>query len=216
MLFSQSSPFNSTYTPTHNSTQTIMAFHIEHEFLNGIVVLKPDVFGDHRGFFMESYRSDFFAELGLPTDFKQDNHSRSSKGVLRGLHFQWAEPMGKLIRVTRGSVQLVEVDIRRDSPTLGDYISIEVSEDNKRIVWVPAGFANGFLTLSDTAEMQYKCTATWNPKAEGSISWKDSQIGIEWLNETPLLSEKDANAQSLQEWIAKPESDLLTVNRLSK
>lgn len=193
-----------------------MAFQIEQEFLNGIVVLKPDVFGDHRGFFMESYRSDFFADLGLPTDFKQDNHSRSSKGVLRGLHFQWAEPMGKLIRVTRGTVQLVELDIRKDSPTLGQYISIEVSEENKRLVWVPAGFANGFLTLSDIAEMQYKCTALWNPKAEGSISWKDSDVAIEWLNKSPLLSDKDANAQSLQEWIAKPESDELSLHRLKQ
>src|SRR5581483_8795670 len=118
----------------------------------------PEIFADSRGFFSETYRADQFEALGLPTNFVQDNHSRSTHGVVRGLHFQWSPPMGKLMRVTRGAAFLVAVDIRKGSPTLGEWVGIECSADNRRMVWAPAGFARGFCTLADEAEIQYKCT----------------------------------------------------------
>src|ERR1700724_2809114 len=158
-----------------------MRITIESQHLNGIVVLShPDVFEDERGFFVEVFRADLFAELGLPTGFVQDNHSRSRKGVLRGLHFQWDPPMGKLMRVTLGSAFLVAVDIRQGSPTLGKWIGVEASAENRRQVWAPAGFARGFCVLSESAEIQYKCTGLYNNKAESGVLWNDPAIGIEW------------------------------------
>lgn len=185
-----------------------MSFKIESEHLNGVVILKPDVYGDARGFFMESYNANDFKALGLPTNFQQDNHSRSAKDVLRGLHFQWDEPMGKLIRATQGSIMLVEVDIRPGSPTLGQHIMIELSDENKRIAWVPPGFANGFLVTSDIADVQYKCTVTYNPKCETGIRWNDPQLHIQWAISSPTLSAKDAVAQSLDEWLQRPEAEV--------
>jgi len=184
-----------------------MQIKIESEHLNGLKVLVPEVFEDERGFFMEVFRADQFKELGLPHEFVQDNHSKSSKGVLRGLHFQWEPPMGKLMRVTQGSAFLVAVDIRKGSPTLGKWFGIEVSEQNKKQVWAPAGFARGFCVLSETAEIQYKCTGTYNNKGESGILWNDPAIGIEWPVTGPTLSDKDTKAQTLDQWLKSPDSD---------
>ncbi|MFN8367909.1 MAG: dTDP-4-dehydrorhamnose 3,5-epimerase [Candidatus Kapaibacterium sp.] len=187
-----------------------MAFTIIEELLNGLLLIKPDVFGDDRGFFMEAYNENIFKQLGINAHFFQDNHSRSSQGVLRGLHFQWEKPMGKLIRVVRGSIQLVEVDIRPNSPTCGEHIMRELSEDNKLMMWIPPGFANGFLVTSDVADVQYKCSAIYNPSCESGIRWNDPALGINWGIEQPTLSPKDANAQTLQEWLSKPEAQVFT------
>lgn len=184
-----------------------MGLHIESRHLGDIVVLKSDVFQDARGFFMEVYRADQFRELGLPTEFGQDNHSRSSKGVLRGLHFQWEPQMAKLMRVTVGTAWLMAVDIRKGSPTLGKWFGMEVSAENKLQVFAPAGFARGFCVLSDAAEIQYKCTGVYNNKGESGILWNDPAIGIEWPVKDPILSEKDKNAQTLADWLKRPEAE---------
>lgn len=184
-----------------------MQMKIESEHLNGLAVLVPEVFEDERGFFMETFRVDQFKELGLPHQFVQDNHSRSQKGVLRGLHFQWEPPMGKLMRVTFGSAFLVAVDIRKGSPTLGQWFGIEVSARNKKQVFAPAGFARGFYTISDFCEIQYKCTGTYNNKGEGGFLWNDPELGIQWPDKNPTLSGKDEKAQTFAQWLATPESD---------
>jgi len=184
-----------------------MRIRIESSPIEGTAVIVPEVFEDDRGFFFESYRVDQFRELGLPTEFVQDNHSRSAKGVVRGLHFQWEPPMGKLMRVTFGSAFLVAVDIRKGSPTLGKWFGVEVSAANKKQVWAPAGFARGFCTLSEFAEVQYKCTGLYSNKAESGVLWNDPEIGVEWPIASPILSAKDAKAQTLAEWLARPESE---------
>lgn len=186
-----------------------MGFRIESRPLGDIVVVVPDVFGDERGFFMETFRADQFKALGLPTEFVQDNHSRSKKGVLRGVHFQWDPPMGKLMRVTYGRAFLAAVDIRKGSPTLGQWFGLEVSAENKKQVWAPAGFARGFCVLSDYAEVEYKCTGIYNPQRESGIRWDDPQIGIRWpqLDTDWILSPKDRNAQTLAQWLASPNAD---------
>ena len=184
-----------------------MEIQIESRHLGDVVVVVPGIFEDTRGFFMEVYRADQFKAHGLPTNFLQDNHSRSKKGVVRGLHFQWDPPMGKLMRVSYGSAFLVAVDIRKGSPTVGKWFGVEVSAENKRQVWAPAGFARGFCVLSEFAEIQYKCTGIYNAKAESGIRWNDLKIGIEWPVEQPELSKKDQAAQTLDEWLASPNSN---------
>lgn len=184
-----------------------MQIRIESECLNGLVVLVPEVFEDDRGFFMEVFRVDQFKGLGLPHEFVQDNHSRSQGGVLRGLHFQWDPPMGKLMRVTYGSAFLVAVDIRKGSPTLGKWFGIEVSAKNKKQVWAPAGFARGFYTITDFAEIQYKCTGVYNKQGESGFLWNDPEIGVQWPVKDPVVSDKDKNAQTFAQWLARPESD---------
>ncbi len=184
-----------------------MEIRIESRHLGDVVVLVPEVFQDSRGFFMETFREDQFKALGLPYQFVQDNHSRSVKGVLRGLHFQWAPPMGKLMRVPLGTAFLVAVDIRKESPTLGKWVGVEASAENRRQVWAPAGFARGFCVLSDVAEIQYKCTGLYNSKAESGIRWDDPEIGIQWPLSDVQLSEKDRKAQTLAQWLAAPESE---------
>jgi dTDP-4-dehydrorhamnose 3,5-epimerase len=186
-----------------------VGFKIVSTHLKDIVVLAPPVFQDERGFFMEVFRADQFRELGLPDTYVQDNHSGSRRGILRGLHFQWDPPMGKLMRVTAGSAFLVAVDIRKGSPTLGQWVGLEVSAGDRRQVWAPAGFARGFCVLSDWAEIQYKCTGVYNPKGESGIRWNDPQIGIAWPVGAPVLSEKDRTAPTLAEWLARPEADQL-------
>jgi dTDP-4-dehydrorhamnose 3,5-epimerase len=158
---------------------------------------------------METYREDTFRELGLPHQFVQDNHSQSERGVVRGLHFQWEPPMGKLMRVTRGAAFLVAVDIRKESPTVGEWVGVEASAENRRQVWAPAGFARGFCVLSETAEIQYKCTGLYSNKGESGILWSDPAIGISWPISAAQaqLSEKDKRAQTLAQWLAKPESN---------
>jgi dTDP-4-dehydrorhamnose 3,5-epimerase len=183
-----------------------MRIKIESRLLRDVVVLVPDVFQDARGFFMETFRKDVFTENGLPDDFAQDNHSRSIRGVVRGLHFQWDPPMGKLMRVSLGTAFLVAVDIRTGSPTLGQWVGVEASSENRRQVWAPAGFARGFCALSDEAEIQYKCTGSYNNEGESGIRWDDPRIGIKWPIPDVFLSEKDRAAQTLDEWLSRPES----------
>ncbi len=182
-------------------------FKIISEHLNGVVVVQPEVFGDHRGFFMESFRADQFKELGLPIDFVQDNHSRSKRGVIRGLHFQWDKPQAKLMRVTLGKAFVVAVDIRKASPTLGKWHGIEISAEDKLQVYAPAGFARGFCVLSEYAEIQYKCTSLWNPNAESGILWSDPDINIQWPISNPVLSDKDMELQTLSKWLMRTDSD---------
>ncbi len=185
-----------------------MSFKIESIQLNEVVVIAPEVHGDARGFFMETFRADQFQELGLPTEFLQDSHSRSSRGVLRGLHLQWNPPMGKLMRVTSGTAFLVAVDVRKGSPTVGRWFGMEVSAENKKQIWAPYGFARGFCALTDGCEIQYKCTAIYNPPGESVIHFADLQIGIEWPLDarTVLTSERDRNGQTLAHWLASPVS----------
>lgn len=190
-----------------------MSFRIESRQLGDVMVLVPDVFEDDRGFFMETFRADKFRGLGLPAEFPQDNQSRSRRGVIRGLHFQWDPAMGKLMRVTSGSAFLVAVDIRRGSPTLGKWFGLEVSAANRKQVWAPPGFARGFCVLSETADVQYKCTQAYNSKAESGIRWNDPDVGIEWPVSDPTLSPKDRHARTLAEWLASPQSEHLTAPR---
>ncbi len=165
----------------------------------GPLILEPRVFGDERGFFMESWNAQAFAQVGLNLTFVQDNHSRSQKGVLRGMHFQNPGPQGKLVRVVRGAVFDAVVDLRRSSPTFGKWTSVILSAENKRMFWVPEGFAHGFLTLEDDTDFVYKCTATYAPQYEASLAWDDPAVGIEWPLEgiAPKLSAKDAAGAAL-------------------
>jgi dTDP-4-dehydrorhamnose 3,5-epimerase len=183
-----------------------MAFELQSRHLGDVVVFVPKPFSDDRGYFMETYREDQFRELGLPASFVQDNHSYSKKGVVRGLHFQWEPPMGKLMRVTRGAAFLVAVDLRLESPTLGKWVGIESTAENRKQVWAPASFARGFCALTDDVEVQYKCTGIYNGKAEAAIRWDDPEIGIEWPVRDLIMSEKDRKAQTLAEWLASPNA----------
>lgn len=174
--------------------------------IDGLIVLHPNVFEDDRGFFMEAYKNSVFHDLGITAEFVQDNHSKSSKHVIRGLHFQWNPHMGKLMRVTRGSAFLAAVDIRHGSPTLGEWYGREVNEENKLQIYAPAGFARGFCSLSEITEIQYKCTGEYNSAGEGGIRWNDPEIGVKWPVEDPVLSEKDQTAQTLNEWLQTEDS----------
>ena len=166
--------------------------------LKDCVIIEPKVFGDERGFFLETFQVERYVELvGITLPFVQDNHSRSSKGVLRGLHFQKTKPQGKLVRVVKGEVYDVAVDIRQGSPTFGEWEAIILSEENKTQFWVPPGFAHGFVVLSDTADFEYKCTDYYDPSDEGSILWDDPDLDISWPIEYPKLSSKDASAPKL-------------------
>lgn len=164
-----------------------------------VLLIEPKIFGDARGFFFESFNQKSFNEAtGLDVKFVQDNHSRSAKGVLRGLHYQVQQPQGKLVRVVRGAVFDVAVDIRKDSPTFGRWAGVELSENNHRQLWVPAGFAHGFLVLSESADFLYKTTDYYAPQHERCIAWNDSAIGIEWpIPGAPILSSKDSAALPL-------------------
>lgn len=176
--------------------------------INDLIVIEPTVFGDNRGFFMESYsKKDFFA-IGMDVEFVQDNHSKSKKGVLRGLHFQTQHVQGKLVRVIAGAVLDVAVDLRKNSPTFGKHYLIELSADNKKMFYIPPGFAHGFLTLEDNTEFQYKCTDYYAPEFDSGVLWNDSDIGIDWnfekyglSAEAILLSDKDKKQQTLQEFV---------------
>ncbi|MDA7696458.1 dTDP-4-dehydrorhamnose 3,5-epimerase [Porticoccaceae bacterium] len=162
------------------------------------VIIEPQIFGDERGFFLETFQAERYAELaGITLPFVQDNHSRSSKGVLRGLHFQKTKPQGKLVRVVKGEVFDVAVDIRQGSPTYGQWEAVILSEENKTQFWVPPGFAHGFIVLSNTADFEYKCTDYYDPSDEGSVLWNDPDLDIPWPIVTPILSNKDASAGRL-------------------
>ena len=165
--------------------------------LADVLCFEPKVFGDDRGFFLETFRQSWFDDLGITLNFVQDNHSLSRKGTLRGLHYQIQQPQGKLVRVTRGEVFDVGVDLRRQSPTFGKWAGMHLSAENKRIMWLPPGFAHGFLVLSDEAEFVYKCTRYYAPEHDRSLQWNDADIGIQWpLNDIKevLLSAKDQQA----------------------
>lgn len=165
-----------------------------------VLAIDPTVHGDERGFFMETFRADAFAKAGIPGPFVQDNHSASGRNVLRGLHYQINQPQGKLVRVIRGSVFDVAVDLRKRSPTFGKWAGAVLSADNKRQLWVPEGFAHGFLVLEDDTEFVYKCTAYYAPEHERSLRWDDRTVGIRWpeLDAPPILSAKDASAPTLE------------------
>ena len=166
-----------------------------------VVVVKPRVFGDERGFFLESWQEAKFAAAGIDARFVQDNHSCSSRNTLRGLHYQLRQPQGKLVRVTRGAAFDVAVDIRRSSPTFGKWMGVELSAANREMLWVPQGFAHGFLALEDGTEFQYKCTDYYAPEHERAIAWNDPDLAIQWplrADESPTLSAKDAAASSFR------------------
>jgi len=171
---------------------------ISHSKLKGCVIIEPRVFGDDRGFFLETFQAARYKqEAGIDLPFVQDNHSRSARGVLRGLHFQKTKPQGKLVRVVRGEVYDVAVDIRKGSATFGEWEGVILSEDNKKQFWVPPGFAHGFVVLSDTADFEYKCTDYYDPSDEGSILWSDPDLDIPWPIANPVLSTKDKSAKRL-------------------
>lgn len=163
-----------------------------------VLIFEPKVFGDERGFFMETYRESYFQEAGLDVNFVQDNHSLSTKSVLRGLHYQRKKPQGKLVRVVIGEIFDVAVDIRKESETFGQWVGLLLSADNKRQLYIPPGFAHGFLVLSDVAECEYKCTDYYCPEDQGEIAWNDPDIDIQWPATDPILSEKDAQAPLLK------------------
>lgn len=175
--------------------------------LQDVFVLEPKVFGDPRGFFMETWNRETFRSAGFDLQFVQDNHSRSARGILRGLHFQTEHTQGKLVRVTAGEVFDVAVDLRRSSPTLGQWYGVTLSGENHRMLWVPPGFAHGFYVTSDYADFLYKCTDIYHPASEQTLAWNDPTVGIEWplpAGESPLLSAKDAHGLS---WAEAPRFD---------
>ena len=165
-----------------------------------VVILEPKVFGDERGFFMETFRENAFNENCVPRKFVQENHSKSKKGILRGLHYQLKNTQGKLVRVIQGSVFDVAVDLRRSSETFGQWVGVELSDENKRQLWVPEGFAHGFYVISETAEFVYKCTDYYAPEHEQALLWNDEHVAIDWpLDGEPALSEKDENGKHWQD-----------------
>jgi len=170
-----------------------MPFEFEPQKIKDVILIKPKVFGDARGFFMESYKKSDFYENGIAVEFNQDNHSKSSKGVLRGLHYQ-AKPYGqaKIVRCGRGRIYDVAVDIRPNSPTFGQYVKVELSEENKHMLYIPVGFAHGFVALTDEVELLYKASGEYAPQADRGVLWNDPEIGIDWnIDFEPLLSDKD-------------------------
>lgn len=165
-----------------------------------VKLLRPQVHGDHRGFFMETWRREDFSNAGIDADFVQDNHSKSSRGILRGLHYQVQAPQGKLVRAVAGSIFDVAVDLRRSSPHFGQWYGVELSAENKQLLWVPPGFAHGFYVLSDTAEVCYKCTTYYQPAYDRSLAWDDPDIGVAWpLQGEVGLSDKDRQAPRLRD-----------------
>ena len=179
-----------------------MKVNIEETNIPGVIRVKPEVYKDHRGFFTEVFRKDQFEEKNLPVHFVQLNHSGSTKNTIRGLHFQWEPPMGKLMRVCQGEAFLVAVDLRNGSPTIGQWYGRTFKSEDYELLWAPACFARGFAVLSDWAEIEYLTTGIYNPNAESGIRWNDPKIGIEWPVIDPILSEKDKNAQTLEQWMS--------------
>jgi len=171
--------------------------------ISDLYIVKPKVFEDHRGYFFESYNKELFLRNGIDQNFVQDNESKSSKGVLRGLHFQKPPfAQGKLVRVMRGSVLDVAVDIRAGSPTYGKWASVELTQDNKWMYWVPPGFAHGFVTLEDNTVFFYKCTNVYNKESEGSILWNDPDLNIDWKVDDPILSDKDKTSPLFKDFVS--------------
>ena len=185
---------------------------IEPTRIEGVYVCTPKTHDDERGFLMETYRQDVFIKGGITDIFVQDNHAKSLvRNTVRGLHFQWHPPSAKLMRVTKGKVFLVAVDIRKNSPTLGQWVGIEADTENKKQLYAPAGCARGYQTLSDDCEVQYKCSAIYNKDGQGEIAWDDPEIAIDWpIKEPPFLSARSKETGSLQEWLKNPFSEFLT------
>lgn len=168
--------------------------------LPDVIIIEPNVFGDDRGYFFESYRKKEFAKAGITDEFVQDNHSRSKKGVIRGLHYQIKHPQGKIVRVISGEVFDVAVEIRKSSPHFGKWVGVTLSAENKKMMWIPEGFAHGFQVISDDAEFLYKVTDYWSPECERSIRWDDPDIAIDWpIKEVTKISEKDKHAVLLKD-----------------
>jgi dTDP-4-dehydrorhamnose 3,5-epimerase len=182
-----------------------MDIHVTPTKLDGVVIVDTDFFRDERGFFIEVYHKQRYAEHGLDYDFVQDNHSRSARGVLRGFHYQdMTAPVGKLVRCTVGAVLDVAVDLRVGSPTFSQWVGVELTADNMRQVMVPEGFGHAFVTLSDFAEVHYKCTGLYDPPSEGTVAWNDPDIGVEWPVANPVLSNRDQNGMSLKHYLERP------------
>ena len=173
--------------------------------LPGVLILEPRVFGDSRGFFIETFQTERYAELGITQPFVQDNHSRSQKNVLRGLHFQEPHAQGKLVRVLAGSLQDVVVDVRRGSPNFGQWCSFDLVAGDGKTLWIPEGFAHGILALEDNTDLFYKVTDYWSPQGEHTIRWDDPDINIKWKSDTPLLNENDARAPCLRDIAELPK-----------
>ena len=167
--------------------------------LPGVLIIEPKAFGDHRGFFLETFQVERYREAGITLPFVQDNHSRSQRGVLRGLHFQKTRPQGKLVSVSRGAVYDVAVDIDPASATYGQFVGVELNDDNHRQLWIPPGYAHGFCVLSEVADFQYKCTDFYFPADEGGLLWNDPDVGIPWPITEPQLSAKDVNNPRLRD-----------------
>jgi dTDP-4-dehydrorhamnose 3,5-epimerase len=167
--------------------------------LAGVLIIEPKVFGDSRGFFKETFQAERYREAGIEYTFVQDNYSRSQKGVLRGLHYQITKPQGKLVSCPKGAVFDVAIDVDPISATFGQYVGIELTEDNNRQFWVPPGYAHGFCVLTDTADFQYKCTDYYDPSDEGGLIWNDPDVAIDWPIDQPLLSDKDSKLPTLKE-----------------
>jgi len=184
-----------------------MPFAVEPTSIPEVRIVRPRRFGDDRGWFAELLQADAFAELGLPTAFRQVNQSRSERGVVRGLHFQWDPPQGKLMRVVRGRAFLVAVDIRPGSPTLGRSVTVEADADDPLLLWAPASFARGFCALAEVTDVEYFCTAVYDPAHESGIRWDDPALAIPWPVMDPVLSPKDAAAETLEAWLARPEAE---------
>lgn len=173
--------------------------------LPGVLILEPRVFEDERGFFLETFNERVFGEHGLPLAWAQDNHSRSTRGVIRGLHYQIPNAQGKLVRAATGAILDVAVDVRRGSPSWRKWVGVELSDRNHRQLWIPEGFAHGFCVLSETADVTYKCTTLWSAEDDRAIRWDDPEIGIEWPAERPLVSAKDAAAPLLRDAAVLPD-----------
>jgi dTDP-4-dehydrorhamnose 3,5-epimerase len=184
---------------------------VEDTAIEAVKVVSPEIFEDQRGFFQEVFREDIYAQAGLPTRFVQFNHSGSVKNTVRGLHFQWEPPMGKLMRVSRGVAFLVAVDLRKGSATLGTWVGVELSEKDRKLLWAPASFGRGFAVLSEFAEIEYLTTGAYNKACESAVLWDDPAIGVDWPVRDPILSEKDKSAQTLAAWLSRPESDRFTL-----
>lgn len=175
--------------------------------LPGVLIIEPKAFGDHRGFFLETFQVERYRDIGIQLPFVQDNHSRSCRGVLRGLHFQRTRPQGKLVSVSRGAVYDVAVDINPSSPTCGQFVGVELTDENHRQLWVPPGYAHGFCVLSDIADFQYKCTDYYQPADEGGLLWNDPDVQIPWPLDDPQLSQKDQANPTLKRLLAEARSE---------
>ena len=209
-IFAPTTPDTSAFCPLPSAEVDVSviiraALNVTETNLPGVLLLEPRVFGDARGFFMETYHAERFRQLGIDAAFVQDNHSRSARGVVRGLHYQEPNPQGKLVRCTRGTLFDVAVDIRQGSPTFGKWYGQELSEDNKLMLWVPPGFAHGFCALTEAADLVYKCTALYDSANDRAILWNDPDLGITWPEVgKPSLSPKDEAAPRLRDATVLP------------